>query len=652
MFFIIHHLFFMQRRSIVASLSAFLAGLLLAVGMNTALATGPSDNPPDGNVSPHFYAIDIDTDADFGQPELDDNNDVQIDGDGSVYAQSNTLSYNIWGYNSAAAAGEMSILGRVITSDVRSLTVTGYVGYVDASGNPYGLYTDGNIGGENLFIEADGIVHTNQITADTGSLDVVASGGMNLAGTNLTVDGDLTADTVGSFRYECAGTTSGTSVTASCDGANDVMVACSGYSINDYEGAIPTSATDCTAYTTSDSVSLQAYAYCFDPSSTTNTTSTTCSTVDIADTTAPSAPTGLSATPSGTTVSLNWNDNDSSEVVSYYYVYRSTTSGFSVGNSYEIGTATASAYSDTGLSQGTTYYYKVTAVDPSLNESSASSQASATIVDTTAPSAPTGVSCTTTSSTVSLDWSDNAASDGVSSYNIYRSTTSGFTASSSNKIKSGQTSSSYTNSSLSSSTTYYYKITAVDGSSNESSTSSQETCTTSSSGDGTNSSFVAGTKVLTFAGLKNIEDLKTGDKVFSFDLVKKQIVIGTVTTPRMHTNDHYYLINNRLKVTEFHPIAVYIDGKITWKKVQDLVAGDLFVTSDQKTVAITSITRVEVADGITVYNPSIDGQHNYFVLLDDLTAILVHNKTYTTGGGLDLDTEDIGDTEPAEFLAP
>lgn len=639
----------MKIRFFAALTSAFFAGLFLALGIHTAIASNaPTVVPPDGNISPHFYAMDVDTDADFGQPELDDNNDVRIDGDGSVYAQTNTLAYNIWGYNSAADPGEVSILGRVITTGVRNATVTGYVGYVDSTGDAYGLYTDGNLGVENIFVDSAGIVHTNQITADTGSLDVVASGGMNLASTDLDVDGDVTANTLGSFRYECAGVTSGTSVTASCDGANDIMVACSGYSINDYEGAIPTSATDCTAYTTSDSVSLQAYAYCFDPSSTTNTTSTTCTndysrfrdnevvvTVDMTDTTAPSAPTGLSATPSGTTVSLNWNDNDSSEGVSYYNVYRSTTSGFSVGSSYKIGTATASAYSDTGRSQGTTYYYKVTAVDDSDNESSASSQASATIADTTAPSAPTGVSCTTTSSTVSLDWSDNASSDGVSSYNIYRSTTSGFTASSSNKIKSGQTSSSYTNSSLSSSTTYYYKITAVDSSSNESSTSSQKTCTTTSSGgssggssDGVTGtgSFVAGTKVLTFAGLKNIEDLKVGDKVFSFDTEKNHVVVGTVTIERSRVNDHYYLINDRLKVTALHPMAVMENGAVTWKKVQDLVVGDVLVTSNQKTTPLMSITRVEVPEGITVYNPSIDGPHNYFVLLNDLIGILVHNK--------------------------
>ena len=49
------------------------------------------------------------------------------------------------------------------------------------------------------------------------------------------------------------------------------------------------------------------------------------------------------------------------------------------------------------------------------------------------------------------------------SYNLYRSTTSGFTPSSSNQIASGLTSASYADSGLTAATTYFYIVEAVDG---------------------------------------------------------------------------------------------------------------------------------------------------------------------------------------------
>jgi fibronectin type 3 domain-containing protein len=51
----------------------------------------------------------------------------------------------------------------------------------------------------------------------------------------------------------------------------------------------------------------------------------------------------------------------------------------------------------------------------------------------------------------------------ISFYNVYRSTTSGFTPSSSNMIASGMTTASYSDTGLAASTTYYYIVEAVDG---------------------------------------------------------------------------------------------------------------------------------------------------------------------------------------------
>jgi hypothetical protein len=89
---------------------------------------------------------------------------------------------------------------------------------------------------------------------------------------------------------------------------------------------------------------------------------------NCADTTPPPAtPTGLTATARDHAIDLNWNDN--ADAVANYKVYRGSTS---------VATSTASAYTDSGLNNGTTYCYWVTALDASGNESSPSNQACAT----------------------------------------------------------------------------------------------------------------------------------------------------------------------------------------------------------------------------------------------------------------------------------
>ena len=81
------------------------------------------------------------------------------------------------------------------------------------------------------------------------------------------------------------------------------------------------------------------------------------------------------------------------------------------------------------------------------------------------PSAPSGVKGTPASSSViNVSWTADTAPANctISSYNVFRSTTSGFTPSSSNQIASGVTSTSYSDTGLKASTTYYYVVEAVD----------------------------------------------------------------------------------------------------------------------------------------------------------------------------------------------
>jgi hypothetical protein len=85
----------------------------------------------------------------------------------------------------------------------------------------------------------------------------------------------------------------------------------------------------------------------------------------------PSAPTGLVATAGNAQVMLTWN---ASTGAASYNVKRSTTNG---SGYTQVGTPTTASFNDSGLTNGTTYYYIVTALN-SAGESGNSNQASAT----------------------------------------------------------------------------------------------------------------------------------------------------------------------------------------------------------------------------------------------------------------------------------
>jgi hypothetical protein len=96
------------------------------------------------------------------------------------------------------------------------------------------------------------------------------------------------------------------------------------------------------------------------------------------------------------------------------------------------------------------------------------------------PSAPAGLTATATSSSaIGLSWGAVMAPTNctLSGYNVYASTTSGFTPGSTNLVATGVTGTTYTNTGLTASTTYYYKVEAIDadGSSASSAQQSAET---------------------------------------------------------------------------------------------------------------------------------------------------------------------------------
>jgi hypothetical protein len=105
----------------------------------------------------------------------------------------------------------------------------------------------------------------------------------------------------------------------------------------------------------------------------------------VTSTGAPAAPSGVKATAGNGQVTITWNANTEPNI-SYYAVRRSTSSTADMSTwtrlapNYTTPTAT-----DTGLTNGTTYYYYVTAVDSTNQVSTRSNVVSATPTSGTTP---------------------------------------------------------------------------------------------------------------------------------------------------------------------------------------------------------------------------------------------------------------------------
>lgn len=187
-------------------------------------------------------------------------------------------------------------------------------------------------------------------------------------------------------------------------------------------------------------------------------------------TAAPPAPTGLAANPAASSIALTWNP---SAGATSYSVYRGTAPG--AEGATPVGTTTSDSFTDTGLTNGTGYYYTVTA----SNSGGASAKSAETNTVPTAaviaPPTPFGVVITTASGQIHLQWTFE---EGATTYRIYRSTSPGGEGAT---PLATVTSSSYTDSAVTNGVTYYYEISALTGTT-ESARSSEYSANTSGTG--------------------------------------------------------------------------------------------------------------------------------------------------------------------------
>lgn len=161
----------------------------------------------------------------------------------------------------------------------------------------------------------------------------------------------------------------------------------------------------------------------------------------------PAVPANLQVSATTSQVNLSWTD---SYGATSYRVYRSITSG----SGYALtGTSVSASYADPSVTNGTTYFYEVSAIGPN-GESAPSTEASATPM--ALPAAPTGLTATGSNATVTLTWTASAL---ASSYNVKRTITSGSDYS---VVATITGSSSFVDTGLSNGAPYYYVVSALN----------------------------------------------------------------------------------------------------------------------------------------------------------------------------------------------
>ena len=135
--------------------------------------------------------------------------------------------------------------------------------------------------------------------------------------------------------------------------------------------------------------------------------------------------------------------------------------------------------------------------------------------------------------------------------------------------------------------------------------------------------FVAGTKIKTADGDKNIEDIEVGDEVYSSDVETGEVGLKHVT--RLSVNEaqdmaHVTIDGETITATTTHPF--YVEG-YGFKPAGELKTGDKVRLLDGGSVEVEAVVVEHLDEPVKVYNFEVEDWHTYYVAG---AGVLVHNR--------------------------
>ena len=135
--------------------------------------------------------------------------------------------------------------------------------------------------------------------------------------------------------------------------------------------------------------------------------------------------------------------------------------------------------------------------------------------------------------------------------------------------------------------------------------------------------FPAGTLVKTEGGLLPIEEVKCGDRVWSYDEATENVKLSKVELAHANMSRCMSMAiegwDHKLAVTAEHPFFVIGAG---WTRAIDIEEGAILKTFDDSHVRVVKINAPDSKID-AVYNVRVSETHTYFVTEKE---ILVHNK--------------------------
>ena len=302
----------------------------------------------------------------------------------------------------------------------------------------------------------------------------------------------------------------------------------------------------------------------------------------------------------------------SSVGASSYNIYWSTATGVAKATGTKIA-GVSSPYYHTGLTNGTTYYYVVTAVNE-YGESAESKEASATPSANNPPLPPHDIAALAGHMQVILRWT---GTEGATSFNLYWSTTSGVTKATGNKIANAT--SPYTHTDLANGTAYYYVVTAVNNYGE--SAPSEEVSTIPNQGDvpspPSGVSATAGEKQVTLSW--NAAEKATSYNIYwskSADVSRKSgtQIPGIAGTSYTHSQlawntTHYYVVtavNSHGESSDSERVSATTPVNT---KLQDVCVamGDSITAGYGVNYSQSYVPLLSAAWGKTVYNRGVSG---------------------------------------------
>ncbi len=285
----------------------------------------------------------------------------------NILTNTNAFTYSIVDTSAPTRPAGLAVVNRTVNSvniswnaTTDNVAVTGYKLYRN------GTLVNGNISGTNF--NDIGLTPNTSYSYTVSAFDVAGNESSQSVALATSTLPDTTAPTVPAGLT--AGTRTVNSVSISWSASTD-NVAVSGYNV--YRNGTKITTTTSTNYNVTGLSANTNYTFAvsaYDAAGNTSANSANLNASTLADTQAPTTPASLTSTSKTTnSISLKWNASTDNIGVTGYNILR---------NGVKIATTAGTTYTDTGLSQATSYTYTVSAYDGAGNTSGTSNSLSVT----------------------------------------------------------------------------------------------------------------------------------------------------------------------------------------------------------------------------------------------------------------------------------